>query len=780
MITLLWLLMALAGDDEPPGEVALDHGLQSLRAAETGEAVDSLERALWWDPDLTEAYEPLSIAYEKALKRDPALWYAQKHLEVLRSAEKPDMKAIGACLARIKALMGEAGAADVPATAVAGMLDLAKKYLAKKRWQPAAFWLAQVASIDPICKDVQPLQEQVVKNTTGGAALKLQRQLASRSPAWIARQDKAHRTWENCWSGKTRYYRLKTNIGYEVFQTLAFSLDQANVFYREVFGYKGPDPPVLTVQAFAAREDFNKQDSVTNPGVKGYYNTSNINTYDLRIDGFDLEDIYRTIFHEASHQFIDLITGTPPPIYLNEGISSYFEGARILPDGTVQTNEIPPHRIRPLAATLDSKEEITLEQLLRTAKPDYDGLHYCYGWGLMYFLLNWEDSRLGTPYKLPLMKLLEAYKKGGKHDIVKRFEDMVLKPVDGPKTVASLQPVWKSWMKDLIEEYRLGPAASSKWLERARKYFDAGRFDKAEAALRKVIAWLPDNAPAHELLARTYQQEKDEDRALYHVFMARDHVKGDAKLTESIEHLVQALDPIAADRVLFETRLCDAAVAESRALAAAEMPRTGLLTLAMVENSLGEHPTLAAAQADILAHGASLARRWSLFRGDSLPNWEAGPALVAEGTAMTFSSETSCKIVREKTSYAPPFKIYLEADPAQGDEVLFGLVYGWRAGEHAGFIAWNQKREMVVDGHVDFQVDRKTGRPEMVPAVDDSVKAKQPAGELVFEVNEQELVMSNGGKVIYRKPLLPGAALGKVGLVLQEGKVRITRIEMEQ
>jgi tetratricopeptide (TPR) repeat protein len=451
------------------------------------------------------------------------VYFASKQLELLESAEKPDAKAIGAAHARLTTLLGDLGprtgltamSADVP-------IELAKSYLAKKYYQSAAFWLAQALGLDPIGKEAAALQDQILKNTTGDAALKMQKKLGERSPAWIARQDKAHRDFQkNPYEGRTKYYTVKTNVGYEVFQTIYWSMDQMNQFYRKVFGYKGNDPPVLTVQVFATREEFDKKREMPK-GVKGWYDSAEIVSYDSRVDGFGVGFIYCTLFHEASHQFIDLITGTKPPMYLNEGISSYFEGARILPDGTVQTNEIPDHRIRGIAKTMDTPKEVSLEKLLNASKEQYDAVHYCYGWALIYYLLNKEDESAANPYRGPLMKLLDAYRKGGKHDVAKRFEDIVLKPIDGPKTVAELQPVWKKWMKDLVAEYRQGAAMAPTWIGRAEGYLEKGRLDKAEAALKRVLAWIPNEPKAQLLLARTYQRKKDDDRALYHLFSLRD------------------------------------------------------------------------------------------------------------------------------------------------------------------------------------------------------------------------------------------------------------------
>ncbi|MEY4070209.1 MAG: hypothetical protein RL721_823, partial [Candidatus Eisenbacteria bacterium] len=58
-----------------------------------------------------------------------------------------------------------------------------------------------------------------------------------------------------------------------------------------------------------------------------------------------------TLFHEAAHQFVSLATRAAG--WLNEGLASFFEGCRILPNGTVLMNMPATHRLFPLAENME-------------------------------------------------------------------------------------------------------------------------------------------------------------------------------------------------------------------------------------------------------------------------------------------------------------------------------------------------------------------------------------------------------------------------------------------
>ena len=74
----------------------------------------------------------------------------------------------------------------------------------------------------------------------------------------------------------------------------------------------------------------------------GHFTGGAVETY---VEG-GFANMVGTLFHEAAHQFVSLATSASG--WLNEGLASFFEGCRILPNGTVIMNMPANHRLFPL------------------------------------------------------------------------------------------------------------------------------------------------------------------------------------------------------------------------------------------------------------------------------------------------------------------------------------------------------------------------------------------------------------------------------------------------
>jgi len=92
--------------------------------------------------------------------------------------------------------------------------------------------------------------------------------------------------------------------------------------------------------------------------------TFNLFSYDPRDDGFSLENLYETLFHEASHQYMALAVGANEALlWLNEGMATYFEGVELGPDGTVEVGLPAMRRLQTLISMFEKRER-PLEQMV--------------------------------------------------------------------------------------------------------------------------------------------------------------------------------------------------------------------------------------------------------------------------------------------------------------------------------------------------------------------------------------------------------------------------------
>ena len=111
--------------------------------------------------------------------------------------------------------------------------------------------------------------------------------------------------------------------------------------------------------------------------------------------------------YKESHQFVDLATNAAG--WLNEGLASFFEGCRILQNGTVLMNMPADHRLFPLVDRVkrgwmtDEKEGISTTdkgvepskaptfRIVLENKYEWGPPWYAPTWGVVYFLYNYQD-----------------------------------------------------------------------------------------------------------------------------------------------------------------------------------------------------------------------------------------------------------------------------------------------------------------------------------------------------------------------------------------------------
>lgn len=99
------------------------------------------------------------------------------------------------------------------------------------------------------------------------------------------------------------------------------------------------------------------------------------------------EDMVKTIRHEGFHQFLDRVM-QDPPVWFNEGMAEYWEGAR-REDGHLRGGQLQPQHLATLRR--DAKSLPKLRDLVYGARADFYAhaqQRYAQGWSLVHFLLE--------------------------------------------------------------------------------------------------------------------------------------------------------------------------------------------------------------------------------------------------------------------------------------------------------------------------------------------------------------------------------------------------------
>ena len=180
--------------------------------------------------------------------------------------------------------------------------------------------------------------------------------LADVDEEWIRDHDEQYAEWANHAVIERDNYVTHTNAGYEVLVRSAEAMEQMNAFYRVFFQYgteeDGKNVPRIALNIFKTRDEY--LELGIGPPVEwsgGHFTGNAVETY-IGEGGF--EQATGTLFHEAAHQFVSLATNAAG--WLNEGLASFFEGCRILANGTVLMNMPANHRLFPLVDRMERSD----------------------------------------------------------------------------------------------------------------------------------------------------------------------------------------------------------------------------------------------------------------------------------------------------------------------------------------------------------------------------------------------------------------------------------------
>lgn len=196
---------------------------------------------------------------------------------------------------------------------------------------------------------------------------------------------------------ETEHYRLVCHLEPKVVERLGNLMDDVHAFYVRVYfdgdakrarGVKAtiriaPDKPTMLLGWGGAGEP----EGWWSPG------TNEVHAYDTRKTSGSLDDMLETMFHEASHQFMTLLAGgSHVPAWLNEGTSSFFEGTVAMADGRVLWPRAAEGRLDNLRYQIVSKKPPRLRDVVEySGAGSYAAEYYAWGWGLVYYLQEYED-----------------------------------------------------------------------------------------------------------------------------------------------------------------------------------------------------------------------------------------------------------------------------------------------------------------------------------------------------------------------------------------------------
>jgi tetratricopeptide (TPR) repeat protein len=833
----LGALFAFAREQDEPGGEFKQALLSAQRALDSGEldrGREWIERALERDPRSVEAWklrarwarekkdpDELVYALHQAFRNARAQKLAPAAVEELRSAvyaEDP----IAKDLLSLDGLFSKK------------LFDLATRYEKEGRPHAAIKVLKTVLALDPLSETAQKSIERVASRPDPSLAAdaKPKDLFAGVSKEWIADFDKQHATWDTRAKLERENYITYTDAGYEVLVRAGEAMEQMNAFYRRFFRYgteeDGKSVPRIELHIFKVRDEYLKLGK--GPPVEwsgGHFTGDSVETY---MDG-GFDGMTNTLFHEAAHQFVSLSTSAVG--WLNEGLASFFEGTRILPNGTVLMNLPANHRLLPLATRMekgwmsgpndgisaDGKGEPERAPTFATVLEDkyaWGPPWYAPTWGVVFFLYNYQDPVDGRfVYRKSFHDFVDS--SGGREGTgaVENFEKVVLanpmppikgferpqgaKDVDLPKTAAELDVVWKKWIVELRDEQQGKLERIRPYLSWGKAAIQAGDLLAAQEHFEKGLVAMPNDAEVRlEFAALLADKLKNPDRAAKLVESALGLLESakspDKKAIAAAEKQLARYDPKRETLDSLQKDMAAAARALVERYVAADRPLMVMDVSWRLGTDLGVADLFAHYERAARASGKSL-RIWELaYNEKDLKGWTAagsGSPFTPNGLFLdakfgTFDADVfDYQALAYDRTTSGDFSLEAEIQAERGQINFAGFVFGRKDPQsfHGLFFFPGKAQSANAPGYVDLLSSYGSGMPRTLQhiQVDTSAKAGESSAgtwhKLRVDVSGRDVDFWFDGALLATQEFPSLDVLrGSFGLMISRGTARFRNV----
>ena len=668
LLTLTLLAAPAAAQEPAPYLEAYLQKARDLRATgQLEEALITVQRALERDD---RSLTGLSMQAELALQLgdlDQGIHSMHRWLDIVQSQRDPEVttKERKAFIETLLEHDPEALEWDrMQGGYIKKLVKLGADYKRRKDLIAAIEVYHHVLEVDPNHKAARDAIKEIRRK--GGLEVAVEDVFAGADPSFgmtpeqLEEEDRKHADWDNAWRKQTDNYRYRTNAGYLVLETSAIAMEQMNRFYRKFFRYKedGGKTPKIEVRVFRNRDQYLALGQHPVEWSGGQFTGSAVETYVGGASGVEsVRSMYRTLFHEAAHQFVSL-TG-PVPGWLNEAYASFFEGCVILSNGMVRWNQAPPGRLFPLATRMErgwmtnkddgvrdgeggwaTPDRAPTLRILVSSEYQWGPPWYAPTWGVVYFLFNYraEDGR--TVYRDALHEYYESFKKGGGADPVERFEEVVLTAPLSPVTrIDDLDEIWREWILELRDRHTGKSDAGDELV----RFGDAAvAREEWQAALEFYEEALNDQPSDLDLLEKTAAVleelgEKGRAAAVYRQLKRELELIGDTeqeRYTVAVRKIVQ-LDPLARRYRELKTNLAERGLQLARNYEERELPTMALEIARRMSANFSVNEALEYYIAVARRTGKTLARWRLAYNEQSLAGWsDSGDAYQAYGPSI--------------------------------------------------------------------------------------------------------------------------------------------------
>ncbi len=269
------------------------------------------------------------------------------------------------------------------------------------------------------------------------------------------RLDRKHGDWSEARKTRSDHYRIVTNLPAHLVDTeIAPFLDELYEayarFFRDEFGLsaKAADNKFIYIHKslgdYAANTGGRSIEAARyNPGfIRG---GSELVVYH---DESDQEVFYNTVMHESAHQFVQAIfPGAVFPIWIDEGLATYFEGCRYSRSRrSFEIGEVPAARLLSARRSLAERPDAAMAELfLDVPRLRFGAREYALAWSFIHFLNHGQEGR----WRRSFTKFLKEMNGAG----LRRTPSEIFEQISG-RGFADLEADWKEHLRGLQGEQR--------------------------------------------------------------------------------------------------------------------------------------------------------------------------------------------------------------------------------------------------------------------------------------------------------------------------------------
>lgn len=245
-------------------------------------------------------------------------------------------------------------------------------------------------------------KEKIEAQLSALAALK--KQLAPKGVIDRPGADKEKLGWDKARIKETEHYTVRSNLSQEAVDDVCYMMECFYFEAKKIFKLARDPGSKLTVFVFNDSKDYFASGGP--PGSGGVFMTSG--------KGRQIMTFYQppmttsVLLHEGTHQFIHTVCNTNVPIWIDEGMATYYESSKF--EGTtLKTNLVNQNRLQLIKNLIAKKDVPRLEDIINIRQANFTINEYAQCWSLVYFFMNYNHGQ----YAEELENYFEAIKAKG-------------------------------------------------------------------------------------------------------------------------------------------------------------------------------------------------------------------------------------------------------------------------------------------------------------------------------------------------------------------------------